>query len=89
MKPAAPRRQLNPFLLKAVLQSKESQDLLRRTAGWPNYPAYFVVIRSSTIIATDLTVARLEKLAELVSFPRDQIFFDEAPAMRADRLQAR
>jgi hypothetical protein len=82
MKPAAPRRPLSPFLLRAVLASNVNQDVLRRAAGWPNYPSYFVALRSPTIVATELTVSRLMRLAEILGFPKDQVFLDEPPKPR-------
>lgn len=85
--PAAPRRPLNPFLLRTVLASGINQDMLRRAAGWPNYPSYFVDLRTPSILATPVRVARLVKLAETLSragvdFRADEIFLDEPAAPR-------
>jgi hypothetical protein len=88
MRSAAPRRPLSPFLLRAVVVSNINQDVLRRAAGWPNYPSYFVAIRSPTIIATELAVSRLTRLAEILGFPKDQVFLDEPPKPRLVKVPA-
>ena len=82
MRPAAPRRPVSPFLLRAALASDFSQDALRLAAGFPNYPSYFVALRTPIILATDLTVRRLLRLAEILGFPKDQVFLDEPPKPR-------
>src|SRR5436190_1099727 len=77
IRPVAPRRPLLPFLLRRVSASRINKGLLARAAGFPAYSVFYTVLRSEKVIATPLTVERLERVADLVGFPRDEIFLDE------------
>jgi len=85
----APRRPLSPFVLRAVLASPINQGVLCRAAGFRDHPSFYVLLRSPIIIASDLTVSRLMKLAELLDFPKDQIFLDEPLTPRRKANDAR
>lgn len=74
---AAPRRPLNPFLLAAVRRSGHNKSILALAAGFPYYATFWELLRSEKISATPLTVLRLQRLADLLGFPREQIFLDE------------
>jgi hypothetical protein len=76
----APRRLLSPRLLPAVISSRITQKVLCQTAGWPWYQNFHKTLRSERVVATALTVTRLMTLADLVGFPRDEIFIDEPQA---------
>jgi hypothetical protein len=76
----APRRRLNPFLLREVARSNINKNVIARDAGWPHYVQFYLALRSETIVATEKTTKRLMRVADLVGFRRDQVFLDE-PAM--------
>lgn len=73
----APRRPLSPFLLRRAAVSDINQGVLSDAAGFPAYSTYYTTLRSPIVIASDLTVARLMRLAEILGFPKDEIFLDE------------
>lgn len=77
MQPRAPRRPLNPFLLRRALASSINQGVLSVDAGFPAYSTYYTTLRSPVVIASDLTVARLMRLADRLDFPRSEVFLDE------------
>ena len=83
IRPVAPRRPLLPFLLRRVSASRINKGLLARAAGFPAYSVFYTVLRSEKVIATPLTVERLERVADLVGFPRDEIFLDRGPVENA------
>jgi hypothetical protein len=76
--PAAPRLRLNPLLLRRVEHSGRPKSCLQRLAGFPHYATFFEVLRAEKVAATPLNVQRLERVADAVGFPRDEIFLDEA-----------
>jgi hypothetical protein len=76
-RPPAPRRQLNPQLLRAVARAPINKGALATAAGFSHYSNFFVTLRAATVPATPLLVGRLKELARLVEFPVDQIFLDE------------
>jgi hypothetical protein len=82
MKPAAPRRPLNPFVLRRAVASGINQGVLSQASGFPAYSTYYTTLRSPIVIATDLTVARLTRLAEIIGFPTDEIFLDEPRSVK-------
>ena len=73
----APRRPLNPLLLRRVAHSNINKNVIARASGFPHYVQFFTLLRSKEVIATELTVGRLLRVAELVGFPADEIFLDE------------
>ena len=79
MRKAAPRRPLNPHLLRRVSSSNINRHVIARAAGWPFYVQFYAALRSERVAATRLTVDRLLRVADLVGFPRDQVFLDEVP----------
>ena len=77
MKPA-PRRPLNPLLLRRVDRSGKTKQTIAFFAGFPNYPKFYETLRAAQLPATPLIVERLQRVADAVGFPRDEIFLDEA-----------
>ena len=80
--PAAPRRPLNRQLLEAVDRSVLTKQLIAVAAGFPNYPEFYETLRATTVPATPLTVTRLERVADAVGFPREEIFLDGPQAVQ-------
>lgn len=78
MRSAAPRRLLNPHLLRRVSSSNINKHVLARAAGFPFYVQFYATLRSERVAATPLTIERLEKVAELVGF-EDEVFLDSPP----------
>ena len=79
MRKAAPRRLLNPHLLRRVSASNINKQDIARAAGWPYYVQSYATLRSERDAATPLTVERLMKVADRVGFPRDEVFLDSHP----------
>jgi len=77
---ATPRRPLNPLLLRRVDRSGQIKQRLQLVAGFPNYPEFYETLRADRVPATPLTITRLQRVADAVGFPRDEIFLDEAVA---------
>jgi hypothetical protein len=75
---AALRRPLNPLLRRHVDRSGKTKQTLAFVAGFPNYPEFYETLRATTVPATPLTIQRLQRIADAVAFPRDEIFLDEA-----------
>lgn len=75
---AAPRRPLNPALRERVEASRISKARIALIGGWPHYTTFYEVLRASTVAATPTTVARLQRVAECVGFPLDDIFLDDS-----------
>ena len=75
--PSAPRRPLNPLLLRRVKQCSTPKTLLAVIAGWPNYTDFYEALRRERIRVTPLVVTRLYRVADAVGFPRDEVFLDE------------
>jgi hypothetical protein len=46
-------------------------------AGWPYYTDFYEALRQDRIRATPLMIQRLQRTADVVGFPRDEIFLDE------------
>ena len=78
----APRRPLNPLLLRRVAHSNINKNVIARASGFPHYVQFFTLLRSKEIIGTPLTVGRLLRVAEVVGFPADEVFLDEPPTPR-------
>jgi hypothetical protein len=74
---AAPRRRLNPFLLRHVERSGKPKTHIALVSGWPYYTTFYDTLREDKIRATALTITRLMRVADAVGFPRDQVFLDE------------
>lgn len=74
----APRRPINPLLLRRVERSGQSKGTLAVVAGWPHYCTFYDTLRADKVAATPLTTTRLRRLAEAIEFPVDEIFLDEA-----------
>ena len=75
-KPIAPRRALNPFLLRRVNASRKKRKALATLAGFACDQQQYFVLRQERIAATPLMVERLGRLADAIGFPRDEIFLD-------------
>ncbi len=74
----APRRQLNPFLARRIKQSGTKQRNLAVLAGYTHEQALWTVLQEDRVRATPLTIRRLERIADAIGFPRDEIFLDMA-----------
>jgi hypothetical protein len=73
----APLRPLNPQLLRRIERSYQPKSRFATVGGWPHYVQLFEILRSRYVKATPLTIARLERVADAVEFPRNEIFLDE------------
>ena len=74
---AAPRRPLNPLLRRAVRRSGKSTVSLSAVAAFTHKQSLYAVLSEERVRATPLLVERLQRLADAVGFPRDEIFLDE------------
>jgi hypothetical protein len=72
----APRRPVNPLLWRHVVRTGKQKSGLAVAAGYPFYTTFFDTLHAREVPATPLVVARLERLAEVVGFPKDEIFLD-------------
>lgn len=77
---AVPRRPLNPLLWRSVTRSGVSKHSIAVIAGFPVYTTFFQALHADRVPGTPLMVARLERVAEAVGFPKDEIFLDEVTA---------
>lgn len=76
----APCRPLNPLLLRQVERSGKKKSSIASGAGWPHYTDFYEALREEKIRATPRTVERLQRVADAVGFPREDIFLDEVEA---------
>jgi hypothetical protein len=75
--PPAPLKLVSPFLPRTVERSELKKESLAVVGGYPHYIAFFNdVMRGGPVVATALTCSRLERIADAVGFPRDEIFLD-------------
>jgi hypothetical protein len=72
----APRRSINPLIWRRVERSGKKKNALATAAGFPFYASFFDTLHAEKVAATDLTISRLERVADLIDFPRDEIFLD-------------
>ena len=72
----APRRALNPFLLRRVRRSGKPQRVLAIVAGYTHPNALYTALHAHRVRATAQAVARLERVADAVGFPKDELFLD-------------
>jgi hypothetical protein len=72
----APVRSLNPFFHRRVQRSRLKKVALQTAAGFPHYTTFHDILRAGQVVATALMVTRLERVADAVGFPRDEIFLD-------------
>jgi hypothetical protein len=80
--PAAPRRPLNPLLLRRVYRSGKPLSRLALVSGWPYYTTFHDILRAEAVPATPLTAIRLQRVADAVRLPRDETFLDEQEVRR-------
>ena len=73
---AAPFRALNPFFSRRIDRSGIKKTALRVVGGWPYETSFYDVLRAGLVAATPLNVARLERVADAIGFPREEIFLD-------------
>lgn len=71
-----PRRVLNPKLFATVRRCGRPRTRLALIAGYSHPTTFYEHMRASTVPGSALQVSRLERLADAVNFPRDQIFLD-------------
>jgi hypothetical protein len=69
-----PRVRLNPLLLRSVYRSRKAKKSLAVISGFKHYTDFFVTLRSEKVRASPLIIERLQRLADVVKFPRDDIF---------------
>ena len=74
----APYREINPFFHRRIDRSGKKKSSLQRVGGWPHYTTFHDLLRAGVVAATPLTITRLQRVADAVDFPRDEIFLDEA-----------
>jgi hypothetical protein len=74
----APYRPLNPFFSRRLDQSGFKKTALAAVGGWPYFTTFHDIFRAGLVAATPLTVTRLQRVADAVGFPRDEIFLDGA-----------
>jgi hypothetical protein len=74
----APRRSINPLIWRRVERSGKQKAALATAAGYPYYTSFFDTLHAERVAATHLNITRLERVADLVGFPRDEIFLDDA-----------
>jgi hypothetical protein len=74
----APLRDLNPFFARRVARSSRRKTELATIGGWPHAVTLHNVMRAGRIAATPSAITRLERVADAIGFPRDEIFLDEA-----------
>lgn len=74
---SAPFRTINPALRDCVDSSSTRKTSLSVAAGFTQYASFFETLRADSVRATPLTVTRLQRVADAVGFPRDEIFVDE------------
>jgi hypothetical protein len=72
----APYRPLNPFFPRRIGRSGLKKKALATVGGWPHYTTFHDILRGGLVAATPLTVTRLQRVADAVGFPRDEIFLD-------------
>lgn len=78
--PPFPRRRLNPKLYPAVRACRRPRWMLAVQAGFTHDKKLSALVCADSVIATPLTIERLERLADLVGFDRAALFVDtEAP----------
>ena len=79
--PAFPRRKLNPEL-RARARQRMLDGLpswrMAMLIGYSQSSDFSSVLHTPLVRATPLQVARLERLADLLDFPRAELFVDEA-----------
>jgi len=73
----APRRRLNPVLRRTMRRSGHRFVVLSLVAGFPHKQTLHSMLRDEHVSATPLLVTRLQRVADAVGFPRDEIFLDE------------
>lgn len=73
----APQRHLNALIWRRVERSGLLKSGLQLVAGWPYYTRFFDTLHAEKVRATPTTVQRLQRVADAIGFPRDEIFIDQ------------
>ncbi|MEP7310163.1 MAG: hypothetical protein ABJA98_32050 [Acidobacteriota bacterium] len=73
----SPIRPISPWLLYKVEIHRANKRALAAAAGFPHYIYLYLALRDDTVRASPLMVRRLQRLADIVGFPKEQIFLDE------------
>jgi hypothetical protein len=60
-----------------VDRSGKLKGSIALVAGFPHYTHFYDLLRAERVRATALNVARLKRVADVVDFPRDEIFLDD------------
>lgn len=75
--PRAAERYINPRFRTFYQRSHRASWELAATAGFPHQSTFSTLIRSEVVPATALNVERLQRVADALGFPRDQIFLTD------------
>ncbi len=73
----APRRHLSPYLLRAVRACGRPRWELSLLAGFPANQQLSNLLHAEVVVASPQTVARVERLADLVGFSRTEVFLED------------
>lgn len=71
---AAPNRTFNPAFIEALRSCRRPMWVLAYLTGWPNPQPFSSLISQPTFRATPTTIERLQKAADVLGFPRDQVW---------------
>jgi hypothetical protein len=77
-RPRLPERYLNPRLRDAYKASRRSSLELSLVAGFPHHSHFSYAINATRIKDSPVVRQRLERLADALGFPRDEIYLPEA-----------
>ena len=81
--PRTIQRRLNPKFKERYRNERvQASWMLAMRAGFPHQSGFSALIRADVVPTTPLIVERLGRVADLLGFPKDQIFVDE-PAVEA------
>ena len=74
--PRSTQRPLNPKLRERYQRDPRASWLIARLAGFPHQSNFSSLIRAEVVPTTPLVVERLRRVAELLDFPKEEIFLD-------------
>ena len=76
--PPLPRRRVNPALYAAVRASGRPGYLIALEAGLTHQPVLSALVCAESVPDTPTNIERLQRIADVVRFPREDLFLDEA-----------
>ena len=74
---AAPTRKFNPAFIEALRSCRRPMWVMASLTGWPNPQHFSKLINQPTFAATPTNIERLQKAADVLAFPRDQVWLSE------------